>query len=133
MRSTRAAAKAECADPGMSHVCADPETEKNHRPIIYAIRLPETGDHITHRPALAEIADQVVNLKDGKNGRAGDRLTVAVPRGVIDSGGERSASHILGVSRRVTIGEQIDENVYIDLMGHGTAVSWRPSRKSACR
>lgn len=41
---------------------------------------------------------------------------------VIDSGVHASHPHIGGVAGGVTIGPDVDENVYTDLIGHGTAV-----------
>jgi hypothetical protein len=54
---------------------------------------------------------------------AGSRLTgKGVRVAVIDSGVNAAHPHIVGVAGGVTIGEQVEEDVYIDLLGHGTAV-----------
>jgi subtilisin family serine protease len=41
---------------------------------------------------------------------------------VIDSGVHASHPHIGGVAGGVTIGTEVDENIYTDVIGHGTAV-----------
>ncbi len=51
-------------------------------------------------------------------GRTGKGVRVAV----IDSGVHASHPHIGGVAGGVTIGGDVDEKNYIDLIGHGTAV-----------
>lgn len=51
-------------------------------------------------------------------GRTGSGVRVAV----IDSGVNASHPHIRRVSGGVTIGGQVVENSYVDLLGHGTAV-----------
>jgi subtilisin family serine protease len=51
-------------------------------------------------------------------GRTGKGVRVAV----IDSGVHASHSHIGGVAGGVTIGADLDENNYVDVIGHGTAV-----------
>ena len=66
---------------------------------------------ITHRPALAEIADQVINLREGKVW-----LESLVRIAVIDSGVNPAHPHIA----RVDGGWP--ENDFLDRLGHGTAV-----------
>jgi subtilisin family serine protease len=51
-------------------------------------------------------------------GRTGRGIRVAV----IDSGVNSAHPHIGPISGGVTIGDQVEEGIYIDLMGHGTAV-----------
>lgn len=51
-------------------------------------------------------------------GRTGKGVRVAV----IDSGVHASHPHIGGVTGGVTIGQQLDETDYTDVIGHGTAV-----------
>jgi subtilisin family serine protease len=51
-------------------------------------------------------------------GRTGKGVRVAV----IDSGVHASHPHIGGVAGGVTIGAQLDEKTYTDVIGHGTAV-----------
>jgi len=51
-------------------------------------------------------------------GRTGKGVRVAV----IDSGVHASHPHIGGVAGGVTIGPELDDNHYVDLIGHGTAV-----------
>jgi len=83
----------------------DPETEKNHRPYLRD-RCREDVIIITHRPALAEIADQSSisrTEKHGRRWRPPDRSRVRVA--VIDSGVNAAHPHILGVPAR-DIGEQ---------------------------
>ncbi len=55
---------------------------------------------------------------DSLAGRTGKGVRVAV----IDSGVHASHPHIGGVAGGVTIGEELDENNYTDIIGHGTAV-----------
>ena len=52
------------------------------------------------------------------DGRTGKGIRVAV----IDSGVHASHPHIGGVAGGVTIGEELDEKNYTDVIGHGTAV-----------
>jgi len=51
-------------------------------------------------------------------GRTGKGVRVAV----IDSGVHAAHPHIAGVAGGITIGEEIDERNYTDIIGHGTAV-----------
>lgn len=51
-------------------------------------------------------------------GRSGQGVRVAV----IDSGVHASHPHIVGVAGGVTIGSQQEEDSFVDLIGHGTAV-----------
>ena len=63
-------------------------------------------------------ADTGVTGPEAFPGRTGRGVRVAV----IDSGVNASHPHIHRVSGGVTIGEQVVENSYVDLLGHGTAV-----------
>lgn len=47
---------------------------------------------------------------------------VGVRVAVIDSGVNPTHSHIVSVAGGVTIGEEIEPHMYLDLLGHGTAV-----------
>jgi subtilisin family serine protease len=49
-------------------------------------------------------------------------LSNVVRVAVIDSGVHASHPHIRGVAGGVTIGEELDEKNYTDVIGHGTAV-----------
>jgi subtilisin family serine protease len=51
-------------------------------------------------------------------GRTGRGVRVAV----IDSGVNASHPHIVSVAGGVTVGETVEPNMYIDMLGHGTAV-----------
>ena len=51
-----------------------------------------------------------------------DRTGKGVRVAVIDSGVHASHPHIGGVAGGVTIGEELDEKNYTDIIGHGTAV-----------
>jgi subtilisin family serine protease len=52
------------------------------------------------------------------SGRTGKGVRVAV----IDSGVHAAHPHIAGVAGGITIGDEIDERNYTDIIGHGTAV-----------
>jgi subtilisin family serine protease len=64
-------------------------------------------------------ADAGVTAVEAFPGRTGRGVRVAV----IDSGVHVLHPHINRVSGGVTIGEQVVENSYVDVLGHGTAVT----------
>src|SRR5260370_24876404 len=51
-------------------------------------------------------------------GRTGRGVRVAV----IDSGVNASHPHIVSIAGGVTIGETVEPHMYLDMLGHGTAV-----------
>jgi subtilisin family serine protease len=59
-----------------------------------------------------------VSLSEPFAGRTGKGVRVAV----IDSGVHASHPHIGGIAGGVTIGADLDEKNYVDVIGHGTAV-----------
>jgi subtilisin family serine protease len=83
-----------------------------------SIEKPGNGgavDGVSDSSALPEITPDDIPFP----GRTGRGLRVAV----IDSGVHAAHPHIAGVAGGVTIGpDQVEENSYVDILGHGTAV-----------